>query len=265
MITYRQLATALTRLELHPTRPIIAHASLSTLGQIAGGPETVLGAILANSRGLMMPTFTYKTMITPEVGPPDNGLVYGSNQDLNAMAQFYTADLPADPLMGRAAEGLRQHPRAARSSHPILSFAGINVSDALEAQTIEDPLAPIEVLAGQDGLVLLIGVDHTANTSLHVAEKLAGRKQFVRWALTPRGVVECPGFPGSSEGFQQADDYLDEITTRVFIGNARIQALPLQPMLEIVQELIAADPLALLPEESEDLRVLDARQAAQAG
>jgi aminoglycoside 3-N-acetyltransferase len=264
MITYRQLATAFARLELDPTKPVIAHASLSTLGQIAGGPETVLGAVLANSRGVMMPTFTYKTMVTPEVGPPNNGLVYGSNDDLNAMAQFYTPDMPADPLMGRAAEGLRNHPRAARSSHPILSFAGIHVQDALQAQSIAEPLAPIGVLAQDDGMVLLIGVDHTANTSLHYAEKLAGRKQFTRWALTQRGVVECPGFPGSSEGFQQAEAYLDEISRRVFVGNARVVALPLKPMLDIIQDLIENNPLALLPEESEDLRVQDARQAALA-
>lgn len=262
MITYRQLATAFSRLDLDPAKPVIAHASLSTLGQIAGGSETVLGAILANSSGLMMPTFTYRTMVTPAVGPANNGIVYGSNDDLNSMAQFFDPEMPADPLMGRAAESLRQHPRAARSNHPILSFAGVNVQHALAAQTIEDPLAPIEVIAEADGTVLLIGVDHTANTSLHLAEKAAGRKQFVRWALTARGVVECPGWPGSSEGFQQAEPYLEPISKRVFIGNARIQALPLEPMLAIIQELIESDPLALLPQESEDLRVQDARQAA---
>lgn len=264
MITYRQLATTFSRLDLDPNRPVIAHASLSTLGQIAGGSETVLGAILGNSSGLMMPTFTYKTMVTPEVGPANNGIVYGSNEDLNAMAQFFSAEMPADPLMGRAAESLRLHPRAARSSHPILSFAGINVQQALQAQTLENPLGPIEVIAAAGGSVLLIGVDHTANTSLHLAEKEAGRKQFVRWALTQRGVVECPGFPGSSEGFQQAASYLDEISKQAFIGNARLLALPLRPMLDIIRDLIAADPFALLPEDSEDLRVQDTRMAALA-
>jgi aminoglycoside 3-N-acetyltransferase len=260
MITYRQFAVGLLTLELDRSRPVIVHASLSALGQVAGGPETVLGAILAASHGIMMPTFTYKTMVTPEVGPPDNGLVYGSNRDLNLMAQFYTADMPADPLMGRAAESLRQHPRASRSSHPILSFAGINVDQALQAQTLENPLAPIEVLSEAGGIVLLIGVDHTANTSIHLAEKHAGRRQFVRWALTPKGVVECPGFPGSSDGFQEAEQYLEGITRRVTVGNARIQALPLPEMLGLLEQVIRNNPLALLPEESEDLRVQDARR-----
>jgi aminoglycoside 3-N-acetyltransferase len=61
---------------------------------------------------------------------------------------------------------------------------------------LDDPLAPVGALAEENGTVLLIGVNHTVNTSIHYAEKIAGRKQFIRWALTPQGVRECPGFPG---------------------------------------------------------------------
>ena len=73
----------------------------------------------------------------------------------------------------------------------------------LESQTMEEPLKPIEMLEEAQGWVLLLGVDHTVNTSIHYAERLAGRKQFVRWALHRDGVVECPGFPGCSDGFGQ--------------------------------------------------------------
>ena len=62
--------------------------------------------------------------------------------------------------------------------------------------------APVGALAEENGTVLLIGVNHTVNTSIHFAEKLAGRRQFIRWALTRDRVVECPGFPGDSEGFE---------------------------------------------------------------
>lgn len=262
MITYRQLATAFNRLGIDRTKPIIANSSLAQLGHLAGGTETVLGAILSVSGGLMMPTFTYKTMVTPDVGPPENGLVYGSNGDMNLMAQFFTPDMPADPMMGRAAEVLRQNPRSMRSTHPILSFAGIGVDEAIMAQTLQEPLAPIRILTEAGGYVLLIGVDHTANTSLHYAEKLAGRKQFIRWALTAQGVVECPGWPGSSEGFRDIQPHLEKITTRVVVGNAHIQALPLPEMIAIAEQVIRDDPLAFLPDDSEDMRVQDARKAA---
>jgi aminoglycoside 3-N-acetyltransferase len=210
-----------------------------------------------------MPAFTYKTMVTPEVGPPDNGIVYGADTDRNLMAEFYHPAMPVDPLIGKAAEALRSHPRARRSMHPILSFCGVNVDEALAAQTLEDPLAPIAVLEEKAGWVLMVGVDHTTNTSLHYAEKLAGRKQFVRWALTQQGVVECPGFPGSSLGFRAVEPFVERITRRATIGNARIQALPLEEMVAIIIQLLEKDPLALLPDDSDDLRVQDTRKAAR--
>ncbi len=246
MISFRDIASGLRKLELDPRNLAIAHNSLSSFGEVRGGEETVIGALLATVHGLMMPTFTYKTMITPEAGPEDNGIIYGSGKDANRMAEFFRSDMPADPSMGVVAESLRRLPSARRSSHPILSFAGVNVEEALQAQTLEDPLAPIGILMEKDAWVLLLGVDHTANTSIHYAEKLARRKQFTRWALTPKGVRECPGWPGCSDGFDAAAPVLDRITRKVQVGGSLIQALPLRPMVETVSGLIHADPLALL-------------------
>jgi aminoglycoside 3-N-acetyltransferase len=116
----------------------------------------------------------------------------------------------------------------------------------LNAQTIDDPLAPIRVLCEQNGSVLLIGVNHTVNTSIHYAEALAGRKQFIRWALTPQGIRECPGFPGCSDGFERAAPYLEEITRTSQIGNATLRLIPIAPMVRILTDLIKEQPLALL-------------------
>jgi aminoglycoside 3-N-acetyltransferase len=149
-------------------------------------------------------------------------------------------------MMGALPEVIRKHPKAKRSSHPILSFSGIGVDQALESQTLSEPLAPIGVLAEQNGIVLLIGVNHTVNTSIHYAERQAGRKQFVRWALTPQGVLECPGFSGCSDGFEQAAPYLDPITRTTQIGNATLRAVLMAPMIQTISELIQKDPLVLL-------------------
>ncbi len=247
MISFRDISNGLKKLELDPRSSLaIAHASLSSFGEVRGGAETVIGALLANLHGLMMPTFTYKTMITPEAGPEDNGIVYGSGKDTNRMAEFFRPGMPADPTMGVVAEALRRLPAARRSSHPIQSFAGVNVDEALEAQSLEDPLAPIGVLMAKGAWVLLVGVDHTTNTSIHYAEKLAGRKQFTRWALTPQGVRACPGWSGCSEGFEAAAPALEETTRNVQVGGSLIRALPLQPMVDKIYELIHSDPLALL-------------------
>lgn len=246
MISYRDVINGLKCLDIEPNRPVIAHASLSSFGEVRGGAETILGALLTSMSGVMMPTFTYKTMLIPEDGPEDNGLNYGSGKDTNRMSEFYTPSMPADPMMGIIAEKLRQVTGARRSSHPILSFAGVGVEQVIRAQTMEEPLAPIGELLERDGWVLLLGVDHTVNTSIHYAERLAGRKQFVRWALSAQGVTACPGFPGCSDGFEQIAPALAKATRVVKIGGARIQAVPLKALAQAVQQTLAKDPLALL-------------------
>jgi aminoglycoside 3-N-acetyltransferase len=248
MVTFRDFVNAWRKLDIDRSHPVLVHASLSAFGKVHGGPDVVVGSLLASFSGLMMPTFTYKCMVTPEDGPPGNGLIYGSARDVNKMAEFFRPDLPADPLMGVVAETLRQHPDAQRSGHPLLSFSAVNLSDVLEKQTLTDPLAPIQSLMEAGGWVLLLGVDHTVNTSIHLAEKLAGRKQFVRWALTPTGVVECLGFPGCSDGFQSLAVRCESLIREVQIGRARIQALPLLDMVEFARGWIMSDPQAFLCE-----------------
>jgi aminoglycoside 3-N-acetyltransferase len=245
MLSFRELSNALRQLNLGQ-KPAIAHASLSAFGQIHGAADTLLGALLTVAPSLLMPTFTYQTMITPNDGPPNNGITYGSGKDANRRAVFFDPDMPADKTMGILSETLRQHPKARRSLHPIYSFAGINVDEAIFAQTIEDPFGPIEVLTRADGWVLLLGVTHVSNTSIHYGEQLAGRRQFIRWALSFGRVVECPRWPGCSGGFDQISPHLEWFTQKIQVGSALVQAIPLKSLVAVVQELIAEDPRALL-------------------
>jgi aminoglycoside 3-N-acetyltransferase len=261
MLTFRDLYTALRKLELDRARPVIAHGSLSSFGEVNGGADTVLGALLSISNSVIMPTFTFKTMLIPEVGPEGNAMRYGSGKDLNRMAEFYTPDMPVDPLMGAIPEALRLHPKAQRSSHPILSFGGINAAQELEKQSLSEPLAPIHALREAEGWVILLGVDHTVNTSIHYGEFLAGRKQFVRWALTPDGVVECPGFPGCSNGFNAITPSLDKGIRRVQVGASLVQAIPVAALVETVLAMIKEDPLALLCEKPDCERCNTVRES----
>ncbi len=244
--SFRILVGALRDLGVERGRPVIAHASLSAFGKVNGGAETLLGALLASFGRVLMPAFTYKTMLVPEAGPPDNALDYGSGRDMNRMAEFFHPDMPADRLMGAVAEALRRSPLAQRSMHPILSFAGIGVETELESQSLTEPLAPIGRLHEAGGWVVLLGVDHTVNTSIHYAERLAGREGFVRWALTPEGVVECPGFPGCSQGFQAIESDLEGVTRRAAAGATVIRAVALSELVERTVSRLTSDPLALL-------------------
>ncbi len=262
MVSFREFIHAFRTVGLNPGQPVIVHASLSSIGEVRGGAETVLGALLSLSKGVIAPTFTYRSMVIPEVGPADNAIEYGSGKDQNRLAEFFRPDMPADPLMGILAETVRKHPSAQRSAHPILSFAGVNVAGVIQAQTMEEPLAPIGELAKENGQVVLIGVNHTVNTSIHYAERLAGRKQFMRWALTPLGAKACPGFPGCSDGFEQAAPYLNAITRKAHIGAATVHVIHLAPMLEILTGLLEKQPLALLCNKT-DARCVAVRRSLE--
>jgi len=229
--------------------PVIAHASYKSLGAVDGGPQAVIDALLDVSSGLMMPAFTYDTMVSPLAGPPNNATAYSEEpRDLTTDTGpvAFRPDLPSDPDMGIVAETLRRQPDAKRSLHPILSFSGVNVEFALDRQTIFDPFAPIAAFAEQNGWVMLIGVGHQVNTSIHYAEKLAGRKQFVRWALMPKRVVECPGFPGDSFGFDAIREHLKNDVDIMQVGAATVEVMPLNRLIEKAKMLIEQEPLALL-------------------
>lgn len=246
MVSFREFVQAFRDLGLDRSQPVIVHASMSAVGEIRGGAETILGALLQMTQRVMAPTFTYRTMIIPEAGPEDNAISYGSGRQSNRMAEFFSPNMPADPLMGCLSETIRKHPLAKRSMHPILSFSGINLEPILAAQTIEYPLDPIRALAEQDGAVLLIGVNHTVNTGIHYAEQLAGRKQFTRWALTPQGVRACPGFGGCSDGFEAAAAHLSSITRTSPIGNTTMRLISLAEQTQILSTFLRENPLGLL-------------------
>ena len=259
MLTFNDLIVAFEPLGLQK-KPVIVHASLHSLGQVVGGADAVVTSLMYTTAAFIMPTHTYKTMVTPASGPTNNGVNYARGQQWNRLAEVFSSDMPADRMMGVIPEALRHWPGARRSMHPILSFSGVRADGILKTQTIEEPFAPIRSLVEQDGWVLLIGVDHTTNTSMHFAEKLAGRKQFLRWALTSTGTLPCPGFPGCSAGFQAIEPHMRMFTKSVTVGNALVQAVPLRALMVRVIEMIKKDKYALLCNRSDCERCAEVRK-----
>jgi aminoglycoside 3-N-acetyltransferase len=246
MPNIRELILALRELDLDGSRPALVHASLSAFGNMQGGANAVVSALKQHFETVVMPTFTYRTMVIPEYGPPNNAIHYGSGGAINKMAEVYHNDMTADPLMGIIPETLRQLPRASRSRHPILSFSGLNAAKYLKSQTREHPLAPIAALMEDNAWILLLGVGHTSNTSIHLGERLAGRKTFTRWALVPGKIVSCPGFPSCSDGFDALQPHLEPVMRVTQVGPAWIQAIPLSLVVRTVRHIVEEDPLALL-------------------
>jgi aminoglycoside 3-N-acetyltransferase len=259
MLTFNDLIVGFESLGLQQ-KPVITHASLRSFGYLEGGPDSVITGLDHTVGSFIMPMHTYKTMVTPLSGPANNAIDYGRGQQWNRLAEPYNIEMPADPMMGVIPDSMRHWPEFQRSMHPILSFGGLRAEKILQTQTIENPFGPLRALVELDGWVVLIGVDHTANTSIHFAEKLAGRKQFLRWALTKNGTVACPGFPGCSAGFQAIEPEVCLFTKTVKVGNATITALPLRALMIRVIEMIKKDKYALLCNRSDCERCAEVRK-----
>jgi aminoglycoside 3-N-acetyltransferase len=120
-------------------------------------------------------------------------------------------------------------------------------------------------MAEADADVLLIGTDHRRNVGLHHAERLAGRKQFVRWALTEQGVVTCPQVPGCSDGFNAITSRLEGVVRQAPLAGQEILAIPLRDLIHIAAGWIREDPRALLCDRSGCERCADVRQSVRAG
>ncbi len=164
---------------LQAGQTVCVHASLSKLGWVVGGAETVIRALLqvvGTTGTLMMPAQTWKNL------DPARGV----HEDIpEAWWPVIREHWPAyDPAitpsvgMGVIAEAFRTWPGALRSSHPVRSFAalGPNAAFLTEGHDLENVFgegSPLSKLYDLDGYILLIGVDHSRNTSLHLAESRA--------------------------------------------------------------------------------------------
>ena len=246
MISYRDISTGMQDLGLDRSTPILAHISLANLGEVKGGLSTVMGALLATVDNVMMPTFTFSTMVIPESGPDNNLMIYGSGRETNLKAEVFSHSLPSDAPDSEAPEALRSYPGVFRSNHPVFSFTGLGLDVVLVNHPADDLYLPIAELRKLDGWVLLMGADPSANFSVHYAEKLAGRKQFTRWALSADGIQEIPHYPGCSAGFHKLNFYLQEELHTVRVADTFWHAIKLDTLLKVAVALINEDAFALL-------------------
>ena len=208
MISFREFVQAFREVGLNPGQPVIVHASLSAVGEIRGGAETVLGALLSMAKGVMAPTFTYKTMIIPEIGPENNAMNYGTGKDQNRMAEFYLPDMPADPLMGVLPEKIRTYPGARRSFHPLLSFSGIHVDEALNAQT--------EIMAALDAMGLRVQTAVEAGAPELIMAEMTASGEPKEEQISPE-ILETP--LGQDPGLEKFEELFKKKKT----GELRMQ------------------------------------------
>lgn len=170
------LAKELRLCGLSAGQVVLVHSSMSKLGWIVGGAEAVVLALLdviGEDGTLMMPTHTSdNTDPARWENPPVPETWWPLIRELTP--PFNPATTPSR-RMGIVPELFRTWPGAARSEHPVASFAakGPEAEYLTSAHALEEDLgdfSPVGRLYELDGHILLLGVGHSNNTSLHLAE-----------------------------------------------------------------------------------------------
>lgn len=153
MISRARLVADLKKLGVEPGMDLMVHSSLSSLGYVEGGADTVVDGLLAavGKRGtLVMPSFNHKgaQVYNPMTTPTTNGAI--------------------PDAMWRRRE-------AVRSNHPTHAMAAIGPKaeeicrDHLEVGIWAQD-SPIGRLIHGGGYILALGVSHSSSTAYHVAE-----------------------------------------------------------------------------------------------
>ncbi len=190
--TRESLASDLRALGLEAGACVIVHSSLSSLGWVSGGAVAVVQALIdvvTESGAIVMPahSYTYSDPATRESPKLSDEWVEAVRESLPA---FDPGVVPTTK-MGRIVEVFRAWPGTLRSRHPVTSFAawGAQAEFVTKGQTYEwgqgenSPIARIYDLAGS---VLLLGVGHDRNTSLHLAEfRISETPKRKRWYPVP--------------------------------------------------------------------------------
>lgn len=246
-ISQTDITSKLHKLGLPAGANVLVHSSLSSFGQVEGGADAVIDALL------------------DAIGPDGTLLV----PTLTGTALHSAGRPPVfDPLhsptwTGLIPETLRKRPAAVRSIHPTHSVAAIGPAahdltcDHINSLTPCDALSPYGKLANLDtGYVLLLGVNHEANTLFHAVEEAVGvayhmqpglarctlvidtEKQYRHymlhsWMTTRRFMVMDPIF--TERGIQ----------TTLHIGTAKARLVNARAMFSLIQQALRADPQLL--------------------
>ena len=178
-ITKNEIITALEKLGLTKGDNVMVHTSLSQLGYVCGGAQTVIEALIevVGSDGtIMMPTQSWKNL------DPETGVHWDVDKEyweiLRENWPAYDAKITPTNTMGAVAEMFRSWPGTLRSNHPARSVAawGKNAAYLTENHDLSDifgETSPLARLYKLNGKVLLIGVDYDKNTSIHLADARA--------------------------------------------------------------------------------------------
>jgi aminoglycoside N3'-acetyltransferase len=217
---------------------LLVHTSYRAVRPVDGGPAGLIGALrdaLGPGGTLVMPT-------------------WGGDDD----QPFDPVTTPAAPDLGIVADTFWRQPDVLRSPH-CFAFAA---AGPRAARITADPLplpphvpaSPVGRVHDLDGQVLLLGVGHDANTTLHLAELIAGVPYRVPHHCT---VTDRDGRPvrvdyeendHCCQRFALADGWLRHggLQREGQVGRARARLMRSRDVVTRAIEQLERDPLVFL-------------------
>jgi aminoglycoside 3-N-acetyltransferase len=237
-VSRAELVRQLQALGLSQGVVLVVHASFRAVRPVEGGPLGVIEALrdaLQPEGTLMMPSMS------------------GSR-----------ANEPYDPAvtttrhMGIIAETFWKLPGTLRGDHPTSAFAAVGPKAAFltRPQPLSPPhgpQSPIGWLRDLDGWVLLLGVDHSANTTIHLAEAMANVPYGLnKWTtLLQNGRPKRVVFRESDHccrRFSLVEDWLQErgLQRTGPVGHAQARLMRSRDVVALVMERLVRDSTLFL-------------------
>lgn len=230
--TVTSLVRDLRALGVETGMTLFVHSSLSSLGWVAGGAQGVVLALqtAVGAEGtLAMPAHsTYLSEPSQWKHPPVPESWW---QTIRDETPAFDPRLTPTRGMGRIAETFRSGEGVLRSDHPHASVAawGSRAHPVTDGHVLDSGVgegSPMARLYDLDGWVLLLGVGHARNTSLHLSEY---RATFPAKKTSPQGApvlvdgerrwVEFDDLDWDEDDFPQMGAAFEGQTDEVRVGN----------------------------------------------
>jgi aminoglycoside N3'-acetyltransferase len=214
------LVSQLRDLGVNPNGVLVVHTAFSRVKPIDGGPETLIAAL----REAVGPA---GTLVMPSMSDDDD----------------HPFDVRSTPCrsLGIVADTFWRMPGVLRSDSPH-AFAAIGphaaeITCPHPADLPHGPGTPIARTHDLDAQVLLLGCGHDANTTVHLAENLAGVRYGIEYHVTmlengtPKR-VEYREVDHCCEGFALLDEWLGDKQRRGIVGRGEARLMNARDVVE---------------------------------
>lgn len=237
MLNREKILKQLETFQAAKGKPVLVHTSLKAIGEIEGGAETLLSALIeyfTKDGGLLcIPTHTW---------------------DRNVMDRS-----KAETCVGVLPSVAAAHPDGIRSMHPTHSIVVFgDRKKALEfvrgEEKVNTPVSPDGCYGNfykEEGFILLIGVGHDKNTILHCVEEMLQVPNRLTNDMVERTIIHKNGrveqrhlywfdeekIPDVSENFGKFEPAFryHGCVMDGYIGNAKVQLCSVSKMKEVVE------------------------------